>query len=60
MQRIVYLLLLFRLLFIPTAGITGCGGTESGTQQNSEKAQPDPETLNPEPKSGKQPEGSRK
>ena len=45
MQRIVLLLLYAGLLWVPTAGITGCGGTESGTQQITQKASPDPETA---------------
>jgi hypothetical protein len=59
MRRIVYLLLVAGLLSVPTAGITGCGGTESGTQQITQKASPDPETAEPSPKAAKPRKGSR-
>ncbi len=60
MRRIVLLLLALGLLSIPTVGVTGCGGgTETGTHQISEKATPDPETLNAELKAGTQKGRSR-
>jgi hypothetical protein len=59
MRRIVHLLLIVGLLCVPTAGITGCGGTESGTQQITQKASPDPETAETGPKTGKPRKGSR-
>jgi hypothetical protein len=44
MRRItVSVLLVGLLLSSSTAGLIGCGGSEAGTQQISEKAAPDPE-----------------
>ena len=40
MRRIITVFVFPGLMWLPTAGITGCGGTESGTQQISQKAAP--------------------
>lgn len=43
MRRIFPPMLILGLLCLVVGGVAGCGGTESGTTQISEKFAPDPE-----------------
>ncbi len=60
MRKMLACLLSMGLLSFAVAAFTGCGGTESGTKQISEKAGPDPE-LNPvtKPHDTKRTKGAR-
>jgi len=53
MRQIVHVALMLSFFSCFFVGVGGCGGTESGTQQITKKADPDPELNQEKTKPGR-------